>query len=284
MKIVNFGSLNIDSVYRVSEIARPGETVSASDTAVYPGGKGLNQSVALARAGAAAVHAGAVGPDGAFLADLLRGEGVDISLLRQVNMPSGRAVIQVSDAGENAIVISGGANLAPDAETVASVAAALGGGDILLLQNETSMTAAVISAAAARGARVFFNPSPVTAAVSGYPLESVDTLLVNRGEYAALKDRLADFRGNLLITLGKDGAEYRASDGGRLTVPAVCAGETLDTTGAGDTFTGYFTAAVAEGMPAERALRFAAAAAAICVTRRGAAPSIPYRAEVLKFL
>lgn len=110
-RILNFGSLNVDHVYRVKTFVRPGETISALDYRVFPGGKGLNQSIALGRAGARCIHAGVLGQDGLFLRTLLEQEGVDCSLLRvKADMASGHAVIQVSEAGENCIVLYGGTN------------------------------------------------------------------------------------------------------------------------------------------------------------------------------
>lgn len=161
MKVLNFGSLNIDLVYRVRDFVRPGETISAQEFARFAGGKGLNQSVALARAGAQVVHAGAVGADGGFLLDLLRESGVDCSAVAVVDdVPTGHAVIQVSDAGENSIVLYPGANHRITAELIDRALAPTEPGDVLLLQNEISSMIDIMRRAHDRDLRIFFNPAP----------------------------------------------------------------------------------------------------------------------------
>ena len=171
MKVLNFGSLNIDFVYRVRDFVRPGETISAASFARFPGGKGLNQSIALARAGARVLHAGAVGTDGGFLVDLLRENGVDCSLVAVIDdTPTGHAVIQVADSGENSIVLYPGANHRIADELIDRALALTAPGDILLLQNEISAMPEIMRRAAERNLRIFFNPAPMTGAVAAYPL------------------------------------------------------------------------------------------------------------------
>lgn len=289
MRILNIGSINADHVYRVERIVRPGETRASRSYARYAGGKGFNQSVALARAGAAVAHVGGVGPDGQWLRDALAQDGVDIAHVREAADPTGHALIQVDDAGENAIVIHAGANGVLAAADVGLAIGASAAGDWILLQNETNVVGGAIRLAHGRGRRVVLNPAPMTAAVLEMPLELVDVLILNEIEGRALTAEadparmLASLRARypqatVVLTLGAQGV---LADGGQGVVcqPAFPA-QAVDTTAAGDTFIGYFLAAWTGGVELARALRWACRASAICVTRPGAAASIPRRAEV----
>ena len=280
----NLGSVNVDRVYSLDHIVAPGETESASALAEAPGGKGFNQSVALARAGARVHHVGAVGEDGAFLAAMLREAGADTAHLAAVPGPTGHAIIQVDWAGRNSIVVFAAANgrVAPDA-----VRAALAGakpGDVLLCQNETSAVAEAMREAKARGMRIVFNPSPFDAKIAALPLELVDLFVVNETEEAGLLalggPAAAAAR---VVTRGADGCESLAPGRDPVRADAFRV-EAVDTTAAGDTFTGYYLAALAAGAGEGEALRRASAAAAIAVTRPGAAPSVPWADEVDAFL
>ena len=282
-RIFNVGSLNLDRVYRVPSIARPGETLAARDFCTFAGGKGLNQSVAAARAGASVNHVGVVGRDGAWLVDRLASAGVDTLLVRiDEEQPTGSAVIQVADDGENAIVISPGTNTKI---TGADLDAALGSAsrdDVLLLQNETNANAEAIDRARRAGMRIVLNPAPMTDAVVALPLEAVDLLVINRTEAQQLGDAVQragrGVGGAVLTTLGGEGAVYRQGNlEFRVPAPEVRA---VDTTAAGDTFIGYFLAAWMADAGIEQALDRAAAAAAWCVQRHGAMDSIP-RADQL---
>ncbi|MBR3691202.1 MAG: ribokinase [Clostridia bacterium] len=291
MRILNFGSLNIDYVYSVSHILRPGETLTASKMERFAGGKGSNQTVALARAGAAVWHAGCIGADGEFLREMHREAGVHTEFLRSVEGPTGSTVIQVEESGENCIIYYPGANHCITPAQIAETLAGFAAGDILLLQNEINCPAEIIRAAKGKGMRVFFNPSPITDAVMDYPLELVDCFLVNEIEAAALAGTEADPAtvlaekypdAEIVMTLGKRGAIWQK---GELRIPAE--GFTVraqDTTGAGDTFTGYYLKALTDGLPTADALRRACAAAAIAVGRMGAAASIPDAVETDEFL
>ena len=277
MKVLNFGSLNIDFVYRVRDFVRPGETISAASFARFPGGKGLNQSIALARAGARVLHAGAVGTDGGFLVDLLRENGVDCSLVAVIDdTPTGHAVIQVADSGENSIVLYPGANHRIADELIDRALALTAPGDILLLQNEISAMPEIMRRAAERNLRIFFNPAPMTGAVAAYPLELVDTLIVNETEWAALSASRPTLRCNILKTLGAKGAVYN----GMIVVPAERVDNVVDTTAAGDTFIGYFIAELIAGRDVESAMKTATRASAWCIRHVGAAPSIPHRSDL----
>ncbi len=277
MKVLNFGSLNIDLVYRVREFVRPGETISAQSFSRFAGGKGLNQSIALARAGAKVLHAGAVGKDGGLLLELLRENGVDHSLVATVeDTPTGHAVIQVADSGENSIVLYTGANHRIAGELIDRALAATEPGDILLLQNEISSMNDIMRRAAERGLRIFFNPAPMTKAVAEYPLELVDTLIVNETEAEALASCRLPAGVNVLKTLGARGAVYNDT----IRVPAHRVEHVVDTTAAGDTFIGYFIAGLLRGDDVRFAMETASAASAWCIQRAGAATSIPYRRDL----
>ena len=289
MAVLNFGSLNVDRVVRVSHIVRGGETIAADSLREFAGGKGANQSVALARAGAAVAHLGKVGRDGTWLVNNLAAEGVDVRYISFADGPSGQALIQVDDAGQNAIVVVGGAN---QQVTPAEIDAAITGrtaGDWLLLQNETSSVEHAIRRAHERGLRVAFNPAPVDDRLSSYPLELVDLLCVNEIEGAAIAGSAAPEaiiaalaarwpNCEIVLTLGAAGAVC-AIGGTLLRRPAPVV-EVVDTTAAGDTFLGYYLAATMRDLPPAERLQLATRAAAICVTRAGASDSIPRREEI----
>ena len=289
MKICSFGSLNLDHIYRVGEIVRPAETISSLGTQDVCGGKGLNQSVAMARAGAKVWHAGNVGQDeaGQVLEAALRAEQIDTSLIRRLPVPSGHAIIQINAQGENAIIVFGGANQQVTQEQIDAVFAQFEPGDLLVLQNEVNCLPEIIRAAHARGMKIALNPSPITAALAEIPVELCDILFVNEieagqlcdTEKASLEQLAARFPHAMLVyTMGSRGASVYA-DGKTYHQDAIRV-KAVDTTGAGDTFTGYFLAAIGEGMGIEDALLLATKAAAIGVTRPGAFVSIPARAEV----
>lgn len=289
MKICCFGSLNLDHVYRVGDIVHPGETISAIDLGYVCGGKGLNQSIAMARAGAQVWHAGNVGQDeaGGLLKAALETERVDVSLIRTAGVPSGHAIIQISRDGENAIIVYGGANQQITQEQIDQVFAGFAAGDMLVLQNEVNMLEEILRCAHARGMRIALNPSPISESLMQLPLELCDILFVNETEAAqicscdeaSLQVLARKFPETMIVyTMGKRGAAVFAD--GREYHQDAYRVSALDTTGAGDTFTGYFLAACSEGKTIEEALELAAKAAAISVTRYGASASIPMRDEV----
>jgi ribokinase len=293
MRILNYGSLNIDHVYHVDHLVRAGETISARDCTVGCGGKGLNQSVALAMAGAEVYHAGLVGRDGALLRKQLEDSGVDCRFLGSTDQPNGCAIIQVDPAGENAIVLFPGSNRALTRPYIDKVLSHFGSGDILLLQNEVNELPYLIQRAADRAMDVALNAAPVDAALADCPLDRVRWLIVNQVEAAALSGsrnpeecaRILCRRWpqlELVLTLGEDGVYYRKGDF-TLYIPAHRV-RAVDSTGAGDTFIGYFLAAMADGADLGYALTLATTAAALTVSRPGAADAIPSLEEVLKTL
>ncbi len=285
MNILNFGSLNIDLVYQVEHIVRPGETIASSAHQVFAGGKGANQSAALARAGATVFHAGQVGQDGQWLVDTLAGQGVDVQHIRVGDVPTGHALIQVDRHGQNSIVLFAGANAQIDRGAINAVLAHFDRGDMLLLQNEINDVSYLIAAAAARGLTVCLNPAPFGPQVRAYPLESVDWLIVNETEAtglagAATLAALAALcpHAHIALTLGAAGVQYRSpTEQFHLPAPQV---EAVDTTGAGDTFIGYFLHGLTAGLTARDAIARAVQAAALCVTRPGAMGSIPAANEI----
>ena len=286
-KILNIGSLNLDYVYAVPHFVAAGETLLATRRDVFAGGKGLNQTVAAARAGAQVFHGGAVGADGDMLLDLLRDAGADVSAVSRVDVPTGHAIIEVNPQGENSIIILGGANRAVSPETVGIALEKVGPGDILLLQNEINGLDHIIRRAAQKGLRILFNPAPMEEAVKDLPLELLDTLIVNEGEGKALAGDMDALKAaypnqKILLTQGSRGASLWT--GSEVLFQPAFPVEAVDTTAAGDCFLGYYAAALAENLPYAAALRLAAAASALAVQRQGAAPSIPLRGEVEDFL
>lgn len=287
MQVLNIGSLNIDIVYRVPHIVQPGETLSSYSVSKHAGGKGLNQSIALARAGVEVAHAGAIGRDGMFLKELLEKEKVDCSEIAVLeNEPTGCAVIQVADDGENSIILLHGANFEITPDMIGNALRKMPEKSIVLLQNEISSLKECIEIAAGMNMRIFFNSSPMDKTISDLPLELIDTFLVNENESSELKKSAGKriVGCNILTTFGTAGAEYRGCDGEFIRVPAAKASNAVDTTGAGDTFTGFFIASMVQGKAPEEALKTAAAAAAVSVTRHGAAESIPYQHELKDLL
>ncbi len=289
--LVTVGSLNIDHVYQVEEISRPGETIHTLDYAKFGGGKGLNQSVAAARAGVEVKHMGCIGQEGQFLSDLLAESGVDVSgVLVRENIASGHAIIQVNRAGENSIFIYGGANQTVEAAQLAGVLDGQAQPGWVLFQNETSEVPEMMHLAAARGWSVAYNPAPMADDLaSSFPLDQVSVLFVNQLEGEELTgfsqaDRIAGHLLNhyadmtVVVTKGEDGA-YCGSAQATIAVDGISV-RPVDTTGAGDTFIGYFMAGFMKSGSAATALSLANRAAAVCVTRAGAAASIPYAAEL----
>lgn len=290
MNILNFGSLNLDFVYAVDHIVRPGETISSKSLNVFCGGKGLNQSVALARAGARVFHAGMIGGDGNILLDACHENGVDTSFIRRSSERTGNAIIQVAADGQNSIVLFGGANRQIEKKTVDEVLTNFAAGDMLLLQNEINLMDYLMARAMEHGMKIALNPSPCDAALIACDLGAVSLFLMNEveGEQITgmshpdhiLEQMRAMYpKAGIVLTLGRNGVIYRDA-AGALNSHGIYEVPVVDTTAAGDTFTGYFIAAITEGLPAAQALKLASAASAIAVSRPGATASIPMRSEV----
>lgn len=289
MKILNIGSCNIDYVYTLDHIVTPGETENSTRMDVFPGGKGLNQSIAAARAGGEVYHAGCVGNDGDLLTDILKHAGVDISFLRPVDVKNGCAIIQVSRTGENAIFLHAGSNAMVDRALIDRVLSAFSAGDLLLLQNEISNVPYIVERAHKMGLRILFNPSPINEQIRAVDLKKLDYLILNEREAQALsetdnsEEALESLRRayptlGIVLTLGHKGCLF--AQGEQTLFQSAFQVEAVDTTAAGDTFTGFFAAGLARGEDMESVLHTASAAAAVAVSRHGAAPSIPSLTEV----
>ena len=288
-KILNFGSLNADYVYTTDHIVRGGETTSSTGMEIFPGGKGLNQSIALARAGLSVHHAGLIGDDGAFLLDTLKADGVDTRFVGRIEGRGGHTIIQVDKNAQNAILLFGGSNRAVTAEYADEVLAHFSAGDLLLLQNEISAVPHIINRAFEKGMEIWLNPSPMDEGVFECDLEKVSGFFLNEIEGAELTgsddpetilSRMAEKfpRAAVVLTLGENGAWY-AKDGMRAYCPAEKT-TAVDTTAAGDTFTGYFLRGMLDGLTPAAALQLAAKASAVTVSRPGASPSIPKYEEL----
>ncbi len=288
MKILNFGSMNLDYVYEVEHFVRPGETLAAASLSVKAGGKGLNQSIALRRAGAEVWHAGCVGRGGEALPELLKAGGIRTDLIRTVPVPQGNAVIQVNARGENCILLYGGSNRNMTGEQIDDTIGRFSPGDWLLLQNEVNLVGRMVERAAEKGMTIALNPSPFDGNLAEVDIGKLSWLLMNEIEaeqltgesepeaaWTALHARWPAL--SVLITLGVRGSvAWRPGNGSaeRCFRPAVSV-RAVDTTAAGDTYTGFFITGLMNGWPLDRCMERAARASAIAVTRPGAADSIP---------
>lgn len=293
MKILNFGSCNIDYVYSLDHIVAPGETETSEALNIFPGGKGLNQSIALAKAGAKVYHAGLVGNDSEILTDILAESGVDISYLKKLDVKNGHAIIQVNKDGENSIFLYPGSNNMISEEYIDCVLENFEEGDILLLQNEINNISYIVREAYKKNMCIILNPSPFNEKISEVDFNHLSYLILNEVEAEAIsgkenaKESLSFIKNKypnlkIMLTLGKKGCIY--SDVETEVHQDIFRVNAVDTTAAGDTFTGYFIKGIADGEGIKTVLEDAAMASAIAVSRKGAAPSIPEREEVIKAL
>lgn len=298
MKVLNFGSLNIDYVYSLDHFVQKGETISSDALHIFPGGKGLNQSVALGRAGVSVSHAGAVGKDGDFLLELLKESCVDTKYIQVLEgVQTGTAIIQNDKSGDNCIILYSGANHQITKEQIANTISDFEKGDFLVLQNEINGMDSIVRVAEEKGLKIVLNPSPMNEKILRLPLQYVDYFVLNEVEAAQIlgleniseKDgekivrELHDAypRAKIVLTLGAEGSIY--FDGEKLYRQRAYKTEVVDTTAAGDTFSGFFIAGILRGDTVEQAMDTAARAAGIAISRPGAAPSIPKIEEVLEF-
>ena len=293
MKVLNFGSCNIDYVYQLDHIVAPGETESSTKMQLFAGGKGLNQSIAIARAGAKVYHAGAIGQDGNELLQLLKDNDVDVTFLQTVTEKTGHAIIQVAKNGENSIFIHAGANACITTEYIDLVLANFGKGDILLLQNEISNVEYIVNKAFEKQMVIILNPSPINEKIAQIDLKKISYLIVNQKEAQAITNHTEEltaleyFKANhpdlkVILTLGKTGSLYQ-DNSQRIFQPSYKV-DTVDTTAAGDTFTGYFVAGLIKGIALQKNMNYSSCASALAVSKNGAAPSIPIIAQVEKAL
>jgi ribokinase len=299
MKILVFGSLNVDLIFSVDHIVRPGETTGSTALTRSAGGKGANQAAALAKAGMPVYMAGKIGGDGEFLLDLLRSYGVNTNYVARYDGATGQALIQLDKNSQNAIVLFPGGNALISGEEVNAVLENFTEGDIVVLQNEINLTAEIIESAKSRNMRIYLNPSPYNERIEKLPLEKVDAFFVNEIEGAAMAglpppvpsapgvfeeilSRLVRRfpESEIILTAGKAGAYYGFKE--TREKGDIVQGPVVDTTGAGDTFSGYYIAARVNQFPVQQALAMACKAASIAVSRKGAMTAIPVSSEVCR--
>ena len=286
MKVLNFGSLNYDYVYEMEHFVLPKETISSIGYGRNFGGKGLNQSIALAKAGCDVYHAGRVGGDGQDFIDYLNKYGVKTDyLLKDENEATGHAIIQVCE-GQNCIILHGGANQKVDEKQVDEVLSHFEKDDVLLLQNEISSIGYIMKKAHEKGMKIVINTAPMDDKIFSYPLDLVDIFIVNEVEAAGLvksnsddvdeitnllKEKYADKE--VVMTLGEKGVNYIGK--GEIIHEDALVVKAVDTTAAGDTFTGFFLASYLKDGDVSKALKLATKASSITVQGAGAAQSIP---------
>ena len=284
MKILNFGSINKDFFYSVNDFVKPGETISSIRYNIKIGGKGLNQSVGISKAGQKIYHAGIINKDDTFILDKLKKWNINCENILLSNNPTGHAIIQVDNKGENSIIIHGGANHDVDIKFIKSVLSKFDSGDILVLQNEINNIKEIIDRAHHKKMKIVFNPAPFNNEILSYDLNKISTLILNQTEGEALsKEKKLDgilkvlnskFNNTeIILTLGEKGSLYSFKD--ELVKIKAHKLDTVDTTGAGDTFIGYYVAGIASKMNTKDNLNRASEAAAIATTKLGAAESIP---------
>ena len=293
MKVLNIGSMNLDHVYNVDHIVQPGETEASFDMNVFLGGKGINQSMALAKAGVPVYHGGMIGEDGQPFLDACKEYGVNADHIKMIEGKTGHAIIQVDKNAQNCILLYGGANQKLTEAYVDEVLNNFESGDILLLQNEVNQLPYIVDQAYAKGMQVALNPSPFNEKLKEVDMKKVSIFLLNEvegGQITGLTEPdeiLAKMRemfpnAKIVLTLGGDGAKYAAGD---VTYhQPIFKVQAVDTTAAGDTFTGYFLAGLIDGMEIPDILKMSAKASSIAVTRNGAVQSIPVKEEVLEAL
>ena len=289
MRVLNIGSMNLDHVYTMDHIVQPGETEASLEMNIFLGGKGMNQSVALAKAGVDTYHGGMIGDDGQPFLDACEKYGVHADYIKRIGVKTGHAIIQIDKNAQNCILLYGGANQCLTEGYVDEVLADFGEGDVLLLQNEVNMLHYIVDKAHEKGMLIALNPSPFNEKLDKVDMGKIGIFLLNEvegGQITGLTEP-DDIIGKLLelypharivLTLGKDGAVY--ADAQQKHYQPIFKVQAVDTTAAGDTFTGYFLAGLCEGMPIPQVLKMSAKASSIAVSREGAVPSIPYRAEV----
>lgn len=289
MKILNLGSLNVDYVYKVDKFLLPGETKSSLSLNTYCGGKGLNQSIAAAKAGNEVYHAAILGKGGEMLKKAMADSGVNVDMLAESSETCGHAIIQVDENGQNCILLYGGTNRTLTKEFIDNALDRFGNTGLVLLQNETNLVGYIIDRASEKGLQVALNAAPMNNDVLEYPIEKLSWLIVNEVEGKQIAgcekdEEIIDvLRGkypgcNILLTLGSKGACCLSE--GRLYTIGCHKVDVVDTTAAGDTFTGYFLYGILNGYTIEESLRMATTASAVCVGRNGASDSVPLKSEI----
>lgn len=298
MKVLSFGSLNIDYTYKVPHFVKKGETLASERLQVFGGGKGLNQSVALAKAGTEVYHAGSIGQDGMFLLDMLKDAGANTDFVKILDtVRTGNAIIQNDKSGDNCIILYGGANQAITREQVDEVMSHFESGDYLVLQNEINELGYIVEKAHEKGMIIVLNPSPMNEKILALPLDVINYFILNEVEAAQIlgkedkgeesweqiaDDLLKKFpQATIVLTMGSEGSVFKNQK--ETVCQSIYKVQAVDTTAAGDTFSGYFIGGILGGLSAKEAMDQASKASAIAVTRKGAAPSIPLLAEVQNY-
>lgn len=298
MKVLCFGSLNIDYTYKVPHFVKKGETLASERLQVFGGGKGLNQSVALAKAGTEVYHAGSIGQDGMFLLDMLKDAGANTDFVKILDtVRTGNAIIQNDKSGDNCIILYGGANQAITREQVDEVMSHFESGDYLVLQNEINELGYIVEKAHEKGMIIVLNPSPMNEKILALPLDVINYFILNEVEAAQIlgkedkgeesweqiaDDLLKKFsQATIVLTMGSEGSVFKNQK--ETVCQSIYKVQAVDTTAAGDTFSGYFIGGILGGLSAKEAMDQASKASAIAVTRKGAAPSIPLLAEVQNY-
>ena len=298
MKVLCFGSLNIDYTYKVPHFVKKGETLASERLQVFGGGKGLNQSVALAKAGTEVYHAGSIGQDGVFLLDMLKDAGANTDFVKILDtVRTGNAIIQNDKSGDNCIILYGGANQAITREQVDEVMSHFESGDYLVLQNEINELGYIVEKAHEKGMVIVLNPSPMNEKILALPLDVINYFILNEVEAAQIlgkedkgeesweqiaDDLLKKFpQATIVLTMGSEGSVFKNQK--ETVCQSIYKVQAVDTTAAGDTFSGYFIGGILGGLSAKEAMDQASKASAIAVTRKGAAPSIPLLAEVQNY-
>ena len=298
MKVLCFGSLNIDYTYKVPHFVKKGETLASERLQVFGGGKGLNQSVALAKAGTEVYHAGSIGQDGMFLLDMLKDAGANTDFVKILDtVRTGNAIIQNDKSGDNCIILYGGANQAITREQVDEVMSHFESGDYLVLQNEINELGYIVEKAHEKGMIIVLNPSPMNEKILALPLDVINYFILNEVEAAQIlgkedkgeesweqiaDDLLKKFpQATIVLTMGSEGSVFKNQK--ETVCQSIYKVQAVDTTAAGDTFSGYFIGGILGGLSAKEAMDQASKASAIAVTRKGAAPSIPLLAVVQNY-
>lgn len=289
MKALCFGSLNIDHTYTVEHFVKKGETISSKRLQDFPGGKGLNQSVALAKAGITTIHAGMVGNDGKMLIDVLNKASVDTSLIKtDENIATGHAIIQIDEEGDNCILLFGGANETVSKDYIDEILAKANKDDTLVLQNEISNVPYIVEEAYKKGMYIVLNPSPLNNRIFDIDLNKINLFVLNEIEAAGIlgnpdsgKDGLNLIEQlakkyphtEIMLTLGSEGSVYGYKN--TFIKQESVKTNVVDTTAAGDTFLGYFVAGKIQGLELKQNLERASKAASIAISKKGASVSIP---------
>ena len=278
MTVFNLGSINADYVYQVPHLPAPGETLATTKMSRGLGGKGANMSVAAARAAAHVCHIGCLGRDGAWAAERLLEYGVDTRFITTQSEATGHAIIAVDASGENNILLYPGANQKNTQEAIGMALSQAHAGDWLLVQNETNNQSYAVTTAKTLGLSVAYAAAPFNAQAVQAVMGSLDLLILNAVEAEQLHQATGQTPAQLpvrdtIVTLGSEGCLWYGVEGQQQFKAVVV--ELVDTTGAGDTFTGYVLAGLDRGMPMAQAISLGTKAAGLMVTRLGTADVIP---------